>query len=194
MTALWVFLGIATYLCSGYYIGEKSTQVWRSKDNDSVAAKLLFPFNAHCRKVGEAEFIGPEVFAEMLDDEGDFMYRAAMVFGWPLKSLFAIPGIAFFSVPGLLGQAVHGVASLRGKTAADDMNNLLPAASDDVHASFEKARQAENLMRELAEIRRANLDMVEEQRLQFDAAIEAEKTSLLDDADLPQLTDGSSEE
>lgn len=197
MTVLLWLLGISGYLCAGRYLGAKSYQVWENSDNDSLAAKLLYPHNANAVQgtVGQG-FSGIIILQEMFEDynEGTIAYLAGMPFFWPIKALLFVPGITLFSMPKLFGGMVNKVAELRSKRLADTVDSLLPAADDDVHIRFEKARQADSLIRELVEIRQANLTAIEEDRMRFEASVEAEKTSWLDVNESPLLTEGAKED
>jgi hypothetical protein len=159
-------------------MGDRSLKVWDAQDNKSVAAKLLFPFNAHRGTVGQSVVTLRDWYEN--DDDGS-KYIATMVFFWPLKAFFLIPGNLMFSVPSWIRGALQGRA-VRSK-------NLLPQADDDLPALYGKVHAIDEEVRGLLDKRDAVMGEIQERKLQLASVCEAEEATLDAPEVPPRLTE-----
>jgi len=186
--ALLLLLGIPAYFYAGLHIGDKALNSWDNEDNDSLAAKMLFPFNAYRGSVGEVDFSTIEVLREECPD--DSAYRILMAIFWPLKLAWNIPGMMMFGGPGLVKQAVAALAERRGGQPQD----YLPSAGDDIPRLYGKVRAIDEEVRDLLLKREIVIDEIDHQRTELTIVVETEE-ELLDQPEIPpQLTDGSERE
>jgi len=182
-------LSIPAYFYAGYYVADKSKRTWEEGDDDSLAARLLFPFNAQRGTVGEGDFTGIEIARELFEDENNVGYSAMMMMFWPLKVFMNLPGIAMFGGPAVLKQAVMALAARRGVKPRE----LLPQAGDDIPALYGKVRDIDSEIRELLIKREIVDEEIEHQKTVLSITVETEE-SLLDAPEIPQLTDGGERE
>ncbi|MBU0624877.1 hypothetical protein KKF05_00880 [Patescibacteria group bacterium] len=185
MGTLLFVLAIPAYLYIGYFIGHKSIKVWRSRDNQSLAAKLFFPLSAHNEKVGTNDgFVDVELLRGGAGIDLD-VYSFVVTALWPVKMLWNTPGILLFSVPGWIRQVIPKISLgwIRG-------SRLFPIANDDLLALYQKVRVIDQKIQSLLEIRASVMQEIEDQKIQFSATCEAEEDGLNPPEIPPQLTNG----
>ncbi len=184
MWELLLFLSISAYVYTGLRIGDRAIKSWENEDNDSLAAKTLFPFNANRGSVGDD---GISLIDGLRGEFGDdYTYRILISIFWPLKMLWNIPGMLMFSGPQLIGQALGTLVGQRGDKSQDH----LPDVGDDIPRLFGKLNAIDYEMRDLLVRRGIVMDEIEHQRTELGIVIETEQ-SLLDPPDIPlQLIGG----
>ncbi|TSC84012.1 MAG: hypothetical protein G01um101413_815 [Parcubacteria group bacterium Gr01-1014_13] len=106
LTAILVAVGIIAYLNIGYWWGNISWRIWRTRKR-SLTAMLCFPINYSLDKIGDEEWkpnpdypltqvIAREFQPLIAVFNSQSFYAITMTFVWPLKLVWNVPVLIGF--------------------------------------------------------------------------------------------------
>ncbi|KAA0206562.1 hypothetical protein EDM68_01660 [Candidatus Uhrbacteria bacterium] len=90
---------VTLYLAIGFLVAGLSIRVWHRADSTSLAARMLFPWNAYDRCVGSE--VGFSIYGELIrhDLAPAPLYTALIACLWPLKLFWCCCTVIYVHSP-----------------------------------------------------------------------------------------------